>query len=286
MKIDLYKILKKYFYTFAISITIFGAMSILIAKSFDNIYESKSLLYATDSSDTGRNNQAFSITSILTETSSSDNAQFASKMLFSRDFFEILYKDNEFASQLMAYSYYDNTVKKSIINNEIYDESSGTWVIEKPPLEFAHKIFLSKHFIFYETSDIGFFQLQIRHKSPLISKNWSDLIIKEINKYVGNYKEKTANQVLDFLIPQISVEKNPAIKLSMQNLITSKYQDLALTKSEDYVFSIISKPYVPIKKSSPNRPLICFAITFMGFILTLFGIISKEFFLNNQNRLG
>jgi len=72
----------------------------------------------------------------------------------------------------------------------------------------------------------------------------------------------------------------------MQNLITSKYQDLALTKSEDYVFSIISKPYVPIKKSSPNRPLICFAITFMGFILTLFGIISKEFFLNNQNKLG
>ena len=102
------------------------------------------------------------------------------------------------------------------------------------------------------------------------------MIIKEINNYVGLYKERTARQVLDYLLPQIANQKNAAIKLSMQNLITSKYQDLAFTKSEDYVFSVISKPFVPIKKSSPNRPLICFAITFMGFILTLFVIIINE----------
>ena len=285
MKINLLKIIQEYIYTIIISSIIFGILSIFIAKSFDNIYESKSLLYATDTSDVGRNNQAFSITSILSETSSSDNSQFASKMLFSRDFFEIIYQDNKFASELMAYSFYDSLNKKNIFNEEIYDLSSEDWVSEKPPLEFAHKVFISRHFIFYETSDIGFFELKVRHKSPVVSKNWSDLIIKEINQYVGSYKEKTANQVLNFLLPQLAVEKNPDIKLSMQNLITKKYQDVALTKSEDYVFSVISRPYEPIKKSSPNRALICFAITFMGFILTFFVIILKDVLFNNRNKI-
>lgn len=276
MKIDLVKLIKENIYVLLLSSFIFGSISIYIAKSINNIYESKALLYATDSSSSSRNNQSFALTSLLSENSTSDNAQFASKMLFSRDFFEILYENNTFASQLMAYINYDFLNKEDYLDKDLFNHSSGEWIVEKPPLELAHRTFLSKHFIFYETSDMGFYQLQIRHQSPQVAKDWSDIIIGEINRYVGLYKEKTANQVLDFLLPQLAMEKNATIKLSMQNLITKKYQDLAFSKNEDYVFSVISKPYVPIKKSSPNRPLICFAITFMGIILTSLILIFKE----------
>ena len=47
---------------------------------------------------------------------------------------------------------------------------------------------------------------------------------------------KKNRQVLDYLLPLLASEKNAAIELSIQNLITSNYQELALTKNEDYVF--------------------------------------------------
>ena len=175
----------------------------------------------------------------------------------------------------MAYESYDINFSNDQYDLSLYNPNNKEWITNKPPLELAHKVFLSKHFLFFETSDRGFFQIQVRHQSPIIAKEWNDMIIKEINKYVGLYKERTARQVLDYLLPLLASEKNAAIRLSIQNLITSNYQELALTKNEDYVFSIISKPYIPLKKSSPNRALICFAITFMGFIFTLFVIILK-----------
>jgi hypothetical protein len=196
-------------------------------------------------------------------------------MLLSRDFFEILYKNNKFSSQLMAYDSYDINSSNDRYDSSLFNSNNNKWATNKPPLELAHKVFLSKHFLFFETSDPGFFQVQVRHQSPIIAKEWNDIIIKEINRYVGLYKERTANQVLDYLLPLLASEKNAAIRLSIQNLITSNYQELALTKNEDYVFSIISKPYVPLKKSSPNRALICFSITFMCFIFTLFVIILR-----------
>jgi len=267
-----------------VSLMLFGVTSIYVALSFDNIFESKSLLHSSNSSSSSVGSGIPSpLASILNQPSGSENALFANQMLVSRDFFEILYKSDVFASQLLAYDYYDKEQLSDNFNSSLIDIKTLKWKKNEPAIELAHRIFLSKHFLFYETSERSFFRLTIRHQSPLIAKEWNDLIIKEINNYVASYKENSAREVLSFFLPAFELEKNMLIKTGIQNLIMAKYQDIAFTKKTDYVFSIISKPFIPIKKSSPNRPLICFAITLMGFIFTLFVIIAKDIILQNRN---
>jgi len=277
MHINIISILKNNLFKIIFSIILFGLLSIYIAKSFDNIYESKSLLHATESPSSNSRNISLPV-SFLAQAPTSENSLLASQMLISRDFFEILYENHNFSAQLMAYGNYDGVNLTDNFNASMVDIKTLKWKIQKPPVELAHRTFLSNHFLFLETSERGFFKLVTRHQSPQISKQWNELIIKEINIYVASYKNNSSKEVLSFLLKQFELEKNSIVKTSMQNLITNKYQDLALTNKSDYVFSTVSKPFVPIKKSSPNRALICFAITFMGFIFTLFVIILRETF--------
>jgi len=281
MHIDLINLTKKNIKILFISTFVFGVLSIFYAKSIDNIYESKSIIFATDSSSSVPTNSFFS--NFIEVGDSAPNTRFASKILFSRDFFEILYRDDSFASQLMAYDkFYPNTNTEDY-DLDMFDINSNKWRNGKPPLELAHKKFLANHFTFLESSENGFFNVNIRHQSPYIAKKWNDFIFSEINKYVGEYKRLLAEDALDYLIPLLAEEKNASIKINLSNIISSKYNEIALTQNSNYVFSIVSKPFIPLKKSSPNRALICFAITIMGFIFTFFVILAQEILYISKN---
>mgnify|MGYP001239758939 FL=1 len=175
-----------------------------------------------------------------------------------------------------------------IYNNKLYDESEKEWVRK---VSFPRKKVPSDQEAFREYKRIldiqidkstAFVKISIIHKSPVISKNWIDIVIKNINESMRSIDIENAQNSIDYLNEYYKSTNMQSLKESISNLQESQMQTLMLASSNsDYVFKILDAPFVPETKSSPNRALICIIITFLGFILSILYILVVHYSRRN-----
>ena len=149
---------------------------------------------------------------------------------------------------------------------DYWDSKSNTIVYDKMYLIARHKMgketdpakkvlrILKKILEFNQDFDTGFVTISVKHKSPYIAKEWTNLIVNQINDFFRTNDKREALAAMDFLNTQMAQTSYTEIKEVIAQLLQNKMQQLTLIEANDfYVFSYLDPPKVMEEKISPNR---------------------------------
>lgn len=290
--LDVLKIIwgKKYF--IASVTTVFAIFSVNYAVNLPNIYTSTSVLKpAGQSESSGSMLGSYSALAGLAGINLSDNSVSKPKEAIERiqslDFFTNYIKPNINLHDLMAVSYWIPEENILIYDESQFDGIKNKWVRDVsfplkqiPSNQEAHKIFIENLSI-KENID-GFVTISISHQSPYIAKEWTDLVIKNINLSMLEADKLLSLKAIDFLNDRSKTIVLKELKSAVSQLLKAQMQTLMMASiSENYAFEVISSAVASEIKSSPNRALICILGTMFGFILAL---ISSLLFVFYQSK--
>jgi LPS O-antigen subunit length determinant protein (WzzB/FepE family) len=276
------------------SIITFSLIALIFSLSLPNIYESRSLLAPTSSNDSSGLMQSYSsLASVagidLSPTVSENNAELAFKKINSLSFFEKEILPNIFLPDLMAYKKWNPELNESIYDETQFDESSGEWVREYsypqkliPSSQESFYKFRDNHFNISMDKKTNFVTIAVKHQSPHIAKEWTTLLVDQINNFYRKKDKDEAERAYNYLNNQIAGTNLSEIKQVIAILLQQETQKLTLIEVNDYyVFEYIDPPAVMEKKSDPNRLLICIIGLIFGFFSGA-TLILLRYFLSNE----
>jgi LPS O-antigen subunit length determinant protein (WzzB/FepE family) len=275
--------------SFTIALSIAGIIYSLL---LPNIYESKALLVPVNTS-SGLSGSLKNYNSLAglagIDLSSSDNEGISIKAknkLSSLSFFENNILDNIFLPDLMALHSWDAKNNKIIYDESKYNKNKDIWVRnysypqkQKPSPQESYKKFMRDHYSLSEDKTSSFITLSIRHQSPVIAKQWTELMFNQINSF---YKEKDrleSEKAVKYLNNQISVTAISEVKQVIAELLQEETQKLSLIEArKSYVFEYIDPPVVMEEESEPDKVFIFILCSLIGFMLSIAIVILRHYF--------
>ena len=263
---------------------IFAISSIFYALSLPNIYTSDVVLKVAGSSGSSisTNSQFGSIAALAGVSLGSgggmdEKADLAKQTIRSRDFVKHVSSYGEVLPALMALKEFDPVSQSMIFDEEKYDVANNKWISAIPSDNEVYKKFLSMVSVFIDI-DTGFLAVSVSHQSPYFSKSFLELIIKELNNLERNRDIAEAKRSKDYLNKQLAIYKVADIRNSINALIQSQLETEMLANVRiDYLLRPLDSAYIPEKKSAPVRSMICIAITFIGFLLSIFIVLIHHY---------
>ena len=110
------------------------------------------------------------------------------------------------------------------------------------------------------------------------AKYFLELIITELNNIERHRDITQAKRSTAYLTEQLGIYKVADIRNSINSLIQSQLETEMLANVRiDYLLRPLDSAYVPEKKSAPVRSMICIAITFIGFLLSIFIVLIHHY---------
>jgi uncharacterized protein involved in exopolysaccharide biosynthesis len=201
------------------------------------------------------------------------------EVLKSRKFVREFVERHKIIPQLMAVDYWDPENRKLVLDTDVYDEKSKTWLSkEGPPTN--QKVFETylNNLILEEDPASEFVRLGFKHKSPDIAAKWTGLIVKDLNDALRMQDISEAESSIAYLRKQIETSPLTELRNLFYNLIQSQTETMMLANvREEYVFKTIDPAIVPEKKSEPKRALICILGTFLGGFLALIYVLGRHY---------
>ena len=277
--------------------TIFAAViSVLYALYLPNIYKSSALLSPSSIEKNLTNKlSAFSsvasFTGINLPSGQATKTQEAVYRINSFDFFNEYFLPNIQLEDLMA-------IKKWNLNNNIitydsdfYIQEKNQWVRDvsypltaRPSAQEAYRKY--KNIMNVSIDDeTSFVTISIENLSPILAKNWIDIIISGINLSMRNEDTEDALNSIEYLKEQAQITNIQSIQESISGLMESQLHTLMLASStKDYIFTAIESPIIPELKFAPNRAFICIFGTILGFISSLVCLFSIGYIKNETRR--
>ena len=264
--------------------------AVIYSLSLPNIYQSRALLAPVNSSSSisgslaGYSGLAGMAGISLPSEDGESNSKKAMVKLKSLSFFENNILPKIFLPDLMAIESGNFMTKKITYDKNIYNLNSNTWVDDSYPLnsqppsaQLSFIRFLG-HMNLSEDIKTGFVTLSIKHQSPLIAKQWTELIVKEINAFYSHKDKSEAQKSVNYLSTQIAMTSLSEIKQAIAQLLQQETQKLTLIESnQDYVFEYIDPPVVMEEKSEPKRAQICILGGLLGGILGIFIVLIRRY---------
>jgi uncharacterized protein involved in exopolysaccharide biosynthesis len=188
----------------------------------------------------------------------------------------------------MAVDYWDATSNTLIYNDNIFNNKAQKWVREFeypytqiPSKQESFNIF-KNHLSISEDKDTNFINISVKHQSPYIAQEWTEMIVREINKFFRVKDKIEAQASMDFLNMQMSKTTFSEIKQVIAQLLQQKTQKLTLIEVNDfYVFEYIDPPVVMEKKIGPKRSIICIFGALLGVILGTLMVLIRHFVREN-----
>jgi LPS O-antigen subunit length determinant protein (WzzB/FepE family) len=273
--------------TLIFSISIFFAFfSVLYALFLPNIYQSSALLAPATANDK-LSTQLSSYSSIAglaginIPSGEVSKSQEAVQRIRSLEFFSKFFLPNINLENLLAVEEWIPEANIIKYDEKKFNSKSKKWTRKVdypysiiPSNQEAYKKYLEIINI-TEDKKTAFVTISVKHKSPVIAKNWVDLIIKNINDSMRDEDKEIAQNSINYLDKFSQTTNVKSIKDSITNLLESQLQTLMLTSSnDDYIYKIIDSPVIPELKTEPSRSVISILGTFIGLI---FGILVSLF---------
>ncbi len=263
-----------------------------------NIYQSNALLSPMESRG-GLSNALGNYSGIATiaginipSQDSDSNAVKSIEKLKSLSFFSENILPNIFLPDLMAIKSWDSASNIISYDEDIYDSSEQLWVRDfqypqnqVPSAQEAFKIFMNEHLNVDKDIDTGFVTISIKHQSPFIAKNWTEVIVDQLNDFYRIKDKAEAEAAVAFLNMQIAQTGYSEIKEVIAELIQQKTQQLALIEvSKFYVFEYLDPPAAMEQKSQPNRVLICLFGIFLGGFIGILTVMLRHYAFKNDSQ--
>lgn len=264
---------------------LFAVCGMLLALFFlPNIYKSHALLLSADQgqSNMGSLSQYSSmarLAGISIPSNEVDKSTEAIERIKSHEFFARYFLKNILLQDLLAVQKWDPSSNMLFYKENIFDSNKSIWIRDVgfpksiiPSSQEAYKTY-QKIINVSQNDRTKFITISVEHQSPFIAKEWTDIIIKEINKSMRDAEKKQTSKSIKFLNEQALTVNYDELKKAISLLQQEQMKSLMLIEAnEDYIFKIVESPLVPEMKSGPNR----FAIVLIG---ALFGAILSILFL-------
>jgi len=271
-----------------IQITIIAAAtSVLIALLQTTYYKSSSVITVNngDNQNQGLLAQYGGLTSMIgvnLPTAGGNKTQEAIELIRSRKFVAHLLTFEGILPSIMAAKSYDASTGKLSFDESLYDSELNVWRNKSkkngPSYLQAHRAY-KKLITISEDKKTGFILIEIEHISPVFAKEFLELIIKESNALLRERDLELSSQALQYLKSELSKTPLVSIQESINTLIESQLETQMLARiNEDYVLIEIDPPFVPDRKSKPNRSLILILGTLLGGLLSIIFILVRHYF--------
>lgn len=294
--VDLTEIFKFFWVNkiFILSFSFFsGVFSIFYSLSLPNIYTSSAVLQISSEENSNQlssiGNQLSSLASFagISTIGGSDKTEFALAKLKSREFVKHLMSVRDISPEIIAADFFSIETNTLSFDDQ-YDFSSKKWIRKSsqnknvvPSILEVHSE-LNKSFNVSLDKESGFIKLEFSHISPIFTKDFLDLAIKEINNIAKQKDKLESAKALDYLQIELRSTQKKDIIESINAVIRNQLNKKMLSNiKDDYLLSIIDSPFVPEKKSSPSRALICVFFTLIGTFLGIIVVYLRKIFFSS-----
>ncbi|AWG85241.1 LPS O-antigen length regulator [Vibrio parahaemolyticus] len=282
---ELFKALWKGKWIIVVATFIFAIGSVLYSLSLPDIYKSDALLAPAESSNGGGlSKMAGQLGGLAAlagvnlgggETSQTD---LAVQVMKSRQFVAAFINKHDLLVPLMAAKGWDLANNKLILNEELYNQTTGDWLREakdlrgvEPTEQEAYEVFIKDILTVIQDKDTGLYTVSVKYYSPFIARQWVDWLIEDINKVMRERTIAETSQNLEYLNTQLRKTAVADMQSTFYKLIEEQTKSLMLAEvQEEFIFKIVDPAIAPETKESPRRALICVLGTLLG---GMFGVV-------------
>jgi len=266
---------------------IFAIGSVVYSLSLNNHYKSESLFLARSASENQGLSQYSSLAAmagISLPSSREDKAAQMIELIKSRKFVKHLMTFENILPSILAAKSYNNSTQELLFNQKLYESETKTWKNKPknnrtmiPSYLEAHKAYLGMLSI-AQDKRTGFISINIEHISPVFSKDFLELIIRESNELLRKKDMEESKQGLEYLTSELSKTPFVEIKESINALIEVQLETQMLAQiNQDYILIEIEPPFIPEQKSKPSRALICVTGTMLGGMLSVLIVLIRHY---------
>lgn len=212
------------------------------------------------------------------------------EILDSRDFLAKFINEHDLYVSLIAAKGWDRASNKLILDPKLYDEQQETWVrkVSEPyqpkpsSLEAVSEFKRLMTVNHNKTNDVV--KIAVSHYSPYIAYEWTNALVKAINKEMRAREKIQAEKSMEYLKNQIALTNIADVRVSVYELIEEQMKRLMLVNVRDeFVLETIDPAIVPEKKSGPARALLCLLAAMFGVIASSLFVIIKRFINSSRN---
>ena len=279
-----------------VSLTTFASIfAVIYSLSLPNIYESKALLVPVDSSSSisGALRSYGGLAGLagisLPSGGDEGNSAKAIQKIRSLSFFENNILTNIHLPDLMAFKSWNSETNSLSYNENIYNTNTNTWIVDDsdpmqkiPSAQRSFQAFKSKLNLIIDNKT-GFITLSIQHQSPFLAKQWTELVVNEVNSFYRQKDKLESEKAVSYLNQQISMTSLSEIKQVLAQLLQEETKKLTLIEANQfYVFDYIDPPAVMEEKSAPTRSTICIIIALLGGILSSLLVLFRHYVLSEK----
>ncbi|MCA0935165.1 LPS O-antigen length regulator [Vibrio alginolyticus] len=261
---------------------VFAVASIIYALSLPNIYKADALLAPAESSNggglskmAGQLGGLAALAGVDLGGSESSQTDLAVQVMKSRQFVDAFINKHNMLVPLMAAKEWDLASNQLVLNEDLYDSSTGEWLREpkglrgsKPTAQEAFEVFNKETLSVNQDQESGLYTVSVKHYSPYVAQQWVNWLITDINKVMRERTIAETSQNLDYLNTQLQKTAVADMQSMFYKLIEEQTKSLMLAEvQEEFVFKTIDPAVVPEIKDSPKRALICLLGTLLGGML-------------------
>jgi len=231
-----------------------------------------------------------SLSSIIPSFMSSGNynpeIEYAIQVADSYGFLSTFILEHDLLPELLAFKSYspsngEITLKKNAdqlrVKNLFKDREVD---FESPEVQDAVKV-LRKKFTIYADNESPIVIAQFSYYSPYLARDLLEKLLIDISKTIAAKDVVNAERNVDYIAQKINSYPQSIITKTLGSLLDSNITKMVLAQSdEEYAFSTIDKPILPLKKYWPSRTFIVLS-SFLFMIL----VIIISIFIEIQYRL-
>ncbi len=278
----------------------FSIVGIIYSLSLPNIYESKALLAPLGESSSlmsGALSQYSGLAGLaginLPTGENNSNHKKAIELMNSLNFFEKNIMPKIFLPDLMALESWDDKNNTIIYDDSIFQKDSNTWVRDFsypqkliPSAQESFEVFKGDNLSISEDKKTGYVAFSIKHQSPLIAKQWVQIIVEEVNSFYRQKDKEQSEKAIIYLNKQMTNTSLSEIRQVTASLLEKEIQKLTLVEAnKDYVFEYVYPPSVMEKKSEPNRSQIVILSSLLGAFLSIIIVLLRHYLSKEKNVL-
>ena len=262
--------------------SVFAIFSIVYSLSLPNIYTSSTLLApskqnnSVSSQNFGGMSGLASLAGVNLAPGTATKSDEAIERIRSFEFFTNYFLPSIKLEDLMAIDKWIPESNTIVYDEEIFNGKTKKWVNINgdskkisPSSQKAYKKY-KQILTVYDDEITGFISISIQHQSPIVAKNWVELIVYNINESMRELDKQDAQNAINFLSQSSNSTNVQSIRDVINSVLESKMRTLMLASTNKaYVFKTIDSPIAPEVKSGPARSLICLLGTLIGGIISL-----------------
>ncbi|RIZ54458.1 Wzz/FepE/Etk N-terminal domain-containing protein [Vibrio sp. PID23_8] len=261
---------------------VFAVSAVLYALSLPNIYKSDALLAPAESSNggglskmAGQLGGLAALAGVNLGGGESSQTDLAVQVMKSRQFVEAFINKHDLLVPLMAAKDWDLANNKLILDEELYNPTTGEWLREAkglrgatPTAQEAFEVFSKEVLSVSQDKESGLYTVSVKNYSPYVAQQWVNWLIEDINKVMRERTIAETSQNLAYLNTQLQKTAVADMQSTFYKLIEEQTKSLMLAEvQEEFIFKVVDPAVVPELKDGPKRALICVLGTLLGGML-------------------